>query len=483
MVTKIKTCCLNGLKRLLEGLSKYVQFLQHNRQMLYAIILIILVPLILAGNTFFVVDGMGKNMDYELRLKAELAGSIIATYSSDILDKQESIQSKLEEVVNQSLYGTIRQAEVLVPEGDDYKVFASTDTERLGEILPQWHYAFVDHEDQAIATLFTTYGDAGEERVWKVVTPIHGSDADTVGLVEISVSTRHIDVQTRSVLVKSFIVLLGSVVIVLLLIATNAQLFEYAVLFHKLKEVDEMKDEFISVASHELKTPVTAARGFLDLVQQQIKEDTTNMVGDQVRGDIDKAVQCLDRLSELVADLLDVSRIEQNRLKVAMELISMTQIVDEVVSDMKLTAENKGIFLMVEKPSVDVPEIMADEGKLRQVVTNIIGNAIKYTFEGRVEVIINTTWESVMLNVKDTGIGMSAKDRERLFEKFYRVKNRKAKDVVGTGLGLWITKQLVEIMGGKIYVDSIEDVGSEFTIEFPIYRPDGKKAKREENHE
>jgi len=142
--------------------------------------------------------------------------------------------------------------------------------------------------------------------------------------------------------------------------------------------------------------------------------------------------------------------------------------VTDVVNQMSFQAKEKGLFLLLQKPNQAIPHIQADKTKMWQVLWNLVSNSVKYTMKGRVEVMIEVLPTFVRIRVKDTGIGMTSKERERLFEKFYRVMNRQAKDVVGTGLGLWITKELVQRMNGKIYVDSIEDVGSEFIVEFPI---------------
>ena len=114
--------------------------------------------------------------------------------------------------------------------------------------------------------------------------------------------------------------------------------------------------------------------------------------------------------------------------------------------------------------------ISVDPARLKQILINLVGNSIKYTLAGKVEVLVSKIQEGAYLEIriKDTGIGMSALEQEHLFEKFYRVKNDKVKNISGTGLGLWITKRLVELMDGKITVDSIENMGSQFTVLFPI---------------
>ena len=135
---------------------------------------------------------------------------------------------------------------------------------------------------------------------------------------------------------------------------------------------------------------------------------------------------------------------------------------------LQLQADDKNLKLTAEKSQL-LPPIMLDKDRFKQVLVNLIGNAVKYTLKGSVEVLVEVkNNEKLILRIQDTGIGMSAKDRERLFEKFYRITNDQTASITGTGLGLWITKQIVELMKGEISIDSIEKVGTQVSLEFPI---------------
>jgi len=150
--------------------------------------------------------------------------------------------------------------------------------------------------------------------------------------------------------------------------------------------------------------------------------------------------------------------------------IDVSQIIKDTVAELKIQADEKKLSLQYKLHRDHLPLIRVDSERFKQVLINLIGNAIKYTEKGGVEVITEEKDKGKMLeiNIKDTGIGMSAKAQQRLFEKFYRVQNEKTADVVGTGLGLWITKKIVEMMRGSIRVSSIENVGTQATLRFPI---------------
>ena len=179
----------------------------------------------------------------------------------------------------------------------------------------------------------------------------------------------------------------------------------------------------------------------------------------------------VNRLGNLVEDLLNVSRIEQNRLIVKQEPLNTVEILNSLADEFDLRVEQKGLKFKKDI-SGDLPKIWAAEDKFRQVVINLLGNAVKYTKKGEIEFSAkkeNDKFLTVM--VKDSGVGMSAEERKNLFEKFYRIQSDETRGIIGTGLGLWITKQIVEMMGGEIFVDSIKHVGSQFYFTIPIYNP------------
>ncbi|HPM38853.1 MAG TPA: HAMP domain-containing sensor histidine kinase, partial [Candidatus Pacearchaeota archaeon] len=270
-----------------------------------------------------------------------------------------------------------------------------------------------------------------------------------------------------TILSKSYGILLLGVILIVLLLLVNSRLFEYSILYNKIKEVDEMKDEFISMTSHELRTPVTVIKGYVQMMIEEAKDLNIKKEGMEYLSIINTSTE---RLGNLIEDLLDVSRIEQGRFKTDLKEINAKPVIEETIKEMSFQAKEKGLSLNFEVIENTNDLINVDKDKLKQVLINIIGNSIKYTNEGSVDVKISNKEDNLVISIKDTGIGMSAKEREHLFEKFYRIKNKKTQDVVGTGLGLWITKQIVEMMKGSIFVDSIEEVGTQVTIQFPLIK-------------
>tara|TARA_Y100000310_G_scaffold327251_1_gene393299 strand:- start:2908 stop:3819 length:912 start_codon:yes stop_codon:yes gene_type:complete len=293
--------------------------------------------------------------------------------------------------------------------------------------------------------------------------PLVDSQNNKVALLSLTLSSQVVHNLANLTWRSSLYSLALTILITILFLAVSTRLWGYATLYRKIKEVDQMKDEFISMASHELRTPITAVKGYLSL----ILEGSLGKVSSKMKPAIQKVMASANRLGDLVENLLDVSRIEQRRIQLNSKNVVPTAIVQDVVDELSLTAHNKKLKLNFSAKD-SIPKINIDVDKLKQILINIVGNAIKYTEKGSVDVSLQVVNNKVAIEVKDTGIGMSPENQQKLFEKFFRVKSIKTKFIQGTGLGLWITKQLVELMNGSITVESIRGTGTQVTVTFPV---------------
>lgn len=441
-----------------------LDFFKENRQIGYSIFLLIAIPLIIALNTFFISNNLVSTLNYELRLKAELATSIIKIMAKDNLEDEAVLQESMEEITKQSLFSTIKSIKIVVPENENFKILASSEKSEKGKVLMARDnektsgYKLALSLNEPIATL--KKDEKGE--YWSIFAVIENKNKEKVGIVDVQVSTVFIQDKVDITLSSSLALLSFSVLVVFLLILNNAKLFQYSVLFRKLQEVDKMKDEFISVANHELRTPLATIKGFLSL----LVDGKTTMSKKEL---IDRAMKSATRLEELVNDLLDVSRIEQGRMTFELTETDIASIITDLIKEYSISAKQKKLKLKTIIPE-NFPKAMVDADRFKQIMINLIGNAIKYTPSGEVSVVLECNTKQAKIIVKDTGVGMSEEDRERLFTKFYRIRTRETEKITGTGLGLWITKEMVEKMGGKISVDSIPGTGSQFTVEFPLTR-------------
>ena len=458
------------------------EFLVKNRetaQLVYGIILIILIPLLIAFNTVFIIKKYNQSLDVALQRQALSIGRSIYTLLKDDLASSEMIQQKIEALLASDL--ELQELTVLKPTGDDFKIIASSKLEEVGKILQFYYFrlAWMQPDNDGLATdslrLASTVegeelvkGFSPADRFWLVAMPMRDSNGEKQALLTMKLSSKIIDDLTNYNRNMSIYLLIGTVLVVILFLLVVVRLWDYALLYKKIKAVDQMKDEFISMASHELRTPVTGIKGYISMVL----DGTLGEVNDKVKSSLKIVQNASTRLATLVEDLLNVSRIEQGRIKVDSCPVDVNQVIQDIIQELKVQAEEKKIELKYKAHTKQLPLIKIDVDRFKQVLINLVGNAIKYTEKGSVEIITEekNRGKTLEFRIKDTGIGMSAKDRERLFEKFYRVQNEKTKDISGTGLGLWIVKQIVELMNGTIMVDSMENVGTQVTLQFPVIK-------------
>lgn len=231
----------------------------------------------------------------------------------------------------------------------------------------------------------------------------------------------------------------------------------------KDKELDRVKDEFVYVIAHELNNPIFAVNGYLSM----LLDGNFGKLNAKQKNAVLQTQGASTQLSSLVTDLLEVIRSETGQMKFELEKVDLLDTVKEVVENLKLKAKDKNSTIKISEDKL--PQVSSNYLKLKEIVTNLVDNAIKYSQEGS-EILIsfNNTDKTVITNVKDNGFGMSKKDASQLFQKFYRISTDKTKNVSGTGLGLFIVKQLVEKMGGEIWVDSEEGKGSTFSFELKV---------------
>jgi signal transduction histidine kinase len=230
----------------------------------------------------------------------------------------------------------------------------------------------------------------------------------------------------------------------------------------KARQVNKLKDEFVFIAAHELRTPVTAIRGFLELVA----EAQRNFPKD-VQEHLNTIGVASDHLNQLVNDLLEVARSDAGTMKVKVEPIDIVPIAEGIVNEFGSLAQEKELTVTVEAKG-KVAKALADSNKVKEVMSNLVSNAIKYNRpKGQVQVIITSPSNTVTVEVHDTGYGIPKDQQEKIFQKFFRAESNETHNVLGPGLGLFVTRMLVEKMGGKITFTSVEGEGTVFTVGLP----------------
>jgi signal transduction histidine kinase len=231
------------------------------------------------------------------------------------------------------------------------------------------------------------------------------------------------------------------------------------------KELDTMKTEFVNTVSHDLRSPLTLMRGYATMLEM------VGELNEQQKGYVNKMIIGVENMTRLVNNLLDLGRIDVG-VGLRLETVLLQDIIEHVVTTLQLQATQKDIQLNLELPQDTSPLIQADQALLQQAIYNLVENALKYTPNGgTVTVRLQIPGDAMVFSVQDTGIGVSAVDQARLFEKFYRGTNREAREQKGSGLGLAIVKSIAEKHGGKVWLKSELGKGSTFFLQVPLQQP------------
>jgi len=231
----------------------------------------------------------------------------------------------------------------------------------------------------------------------------------------------------------------------------------------ELKEVEALKDEFVGMVSHELRTPLTALKGSIAIVL----DGSAGPINDEQKDFLDTAKRNIDRLYRLINDILDYQRLEAGRTVFNMQATNVNSLLMEIKNMMKPSADAKGLALEA-KTDVLLPDVIFDRDKISEVVINLINNAVKFTDKGLVQISAEQKNGSIIVSVKDTGIGIKKEDIPKLFKGFSQLEAGRMRKKGSTGLGLAISKKIVEEHRGRIWVESEEGKGADFKFELPL---------------
>lgn len=234
---------------------------------------------------------------------------------------------------------------------------------------------------------------------------------------------------------------------------------------------NKMKSEFVSIASHQLKTPIAEINWQLELLSSKFSSGFTQKQKEIVKG----LSRSSAKMTRLAADLLDVAHIDQGKLVLAKEIVDLKDLIVEVIADQAAFAKNFNVKVKSSLPKRQM-KILGDRKHIYIVLDNLLSNAIKYTDKkGSVEIVLEKEENSALVCVRDNGLGISRNEQSSIFQKFFRSNNEAKNKTDGTGLGLYISKNIIEQSGGKLWFESIEKVGSEFFFSLPLK---GSKKKK-----
>ncbi len=434
-----------------------IGYIKKHPQLLMTLVLIIVIPVafLVSGQQF-----LSASHDNQERLELDRIGIMHDIFASFLKAGQfnsELIQNEIERI--SQLNPDITKFNVAKEEKNSVSIIASLTPDLIGKKVTlqeadSYRLANTNPSDSFLVPIAQN-----GIRYWQGFRLVQTDGGDDYYIFT-ETSLEQIDLHFANRIMTAYYWLIGLMLIVLLLIMRHIRLIDYSYLYRETKRTNEMKDLFTNMIAHELRAPLTAMRGYASMIREKtnLDEDTKTQAK--------KIEDSAERLVLIVSDLLDVARIQSGKLLVVKGELNISDLIVSVIDAIQISAKEKNVEITHEGVHSGVM-ISGDEKRLYQALTNLVSNAIKYTKQGAITVSLQDMRERVEIRVKDTGMGISADNQKNLFAPFFRVENEEVSNITGTGLGMWITKQLIELMGGSIGVESIKGVGTHVVVTLP----------------
>ncbi len=436
-------------------LSSGAGYIRAHPQLLATLLLVVVIPVafLVSGQQF--LSAARENQERLEKDRIGIIHDLFASYLGAINFDATRAQNELELLVKQN--PDITKLQILREVGSDIQIIASLEKTEVDTSVTEPNTYRVGNFSPN-ETIIIPFADRGI-RYWQSFKLIRNEGSSDY-YIFIETSLEHIDTLLASRIKHAYMWLIGLLVIILFLLLRHVKLIDYMYLYAETKKANETKDLFTNMIAHELRAPLTAMRGYASMIRERAGVDETTKKN---AGEIESAS---GRLVTIVSDLLDVARIQSGKLQIEKGDVHVSGVLRSIIEALHPNADEKHIQLLIEDAKGSVI-INGDEKRFYQAITNVVSNAIKYTKEGTITLSLSDMGDRIELRVKDTGMGISSTDRDKLFAPYSRVGGAETASITGTGLGMWITKQLVELMGGSIGIESIKGVGTHVVITLP----------------
>lgn len=408
-------------------------------------------------------------LDFESERRAIVLGRSMAIALLEDLTDSEAVSEILYRFSEKII--EIQEVDVLIPLEDKFHVLASSEKGRVGTIAANDIQRRVYSSGKEYAEWVAIEVKRGlnqpileTRNLLELTLPIHNESKKVVGLLFISYSTKASENLFMANQRESFNTFLATAAFVFLFMFSFASVASrnYREVMH-LQESVKSRDELLSMAAHELGTPLAHVKGSLSV----LIKDIGKKIGDVNLTLLQRSFDSTQRLINLVEDILTVSRFERGKIQIFPRPIHLEEVLQTTFKNYQSLAEQKGLKACYKKPKEALPKVVVDPDKLSEIISNLLSNAVKYTQKGNITLKAYKQNKAVVIEISDTGVGIDEDDIVKLFNRFSRIK-RTAGLVKGSGLGLYITKLLIEAHGGKIEAESGINKGTTFKVVFPV---------------
>lgn len=432
-----------------------VAYVKEHPQLLMTIALAIVIPIafLVSGQQF--LSAARENQERLEKDRVGIIHDLIAALMVATSFDMARVQAELTSLAEQN--PDITKLRIGREEGSDVRIIASVEQPLIGTLAEEPNTYRLGNTNPN-ESLIMPYAESGV-RYWQSFRLVR-TEGFPDHYIFIETSLEHIDTQLAARVIHAYYWLIGLLIIILYMLFRHVRLIDYSYLYRETKKANEMKDLFTNMIAHELRAPLTAMRGYASMIRERAGIDETS------KKNATEIESAAGRLVTIVSDLLDVARIQSGKLHIEKGDVHVSGVARSVVEALHPSADEKRITLSVTDMSGSVI-VPGDEKRFYQVLTNVVSNAIKYTKEGTITIELTEATDRVEIRVKDTGMGISSENQRKMFAPFFRVEGEETASITGTGLGMWVTKQLVELMGGSIGIESIKGVGTHVVITMP----------------
>jgi PAS domain S-box-containing protein len=412
--------------------------------------------------------------DYETELKNKSGTTYEFLFSADCIKDHEEIKGIL--VRGKDITQRQKAWQELVKLEERYRVLAETSADGVITIDPLGRLTYVNpafekmldrRKSQILATLFRDYLSEDSVYFFQQIFIDARKKSEKMENVELELARNNgetIPIEVNMAPFRKEDEFTG-------MVCTIRDITERRRVEGELKKSERLKTEFMNIAAHELKSPVTPIKGYLDLILQD--EKTSKKIKDWAKVSLRNS----ERLLRLVDDILDVSRLDTDTMRFEMEKVPIVEVLEEVIEDMKPAVEGKGLKFINNIPW-KLPSILGDRHRLAQVFKNLLVNAIKFTDNGSISIKAEKDKNHILISITDTGIGISKNELKKIFNKFYQAYTGDDRKNEGTGLGLFICEEIIEKHKGEIRAESELGKGSTFYIKLPYLNKNTKNVKK-----
>ena len=436
---------------ILRTMKAGAESLRNHPQILFIVALLIIIPILFLYSGQQFLDAGRENQDKLQKDKIGILHDVVVSFMVATDFDVKIMQAEIERISR--VNNDIKDFRVVSIEQGVVSPIAALDVNVIGKLEPFTDMFVNATVRQNESLIFEVPTDEG--RVWLAYRAVFDEKGRAYVVYTktslVSVDQSFLDREHKAMLSLAYIF-----AFVIGLAYWHIKMTDYSYLYKREHQQNETKNTFINMMAHELRAPLTAIKGYAELLIEKVVDQDQK----QYASRIDDSTE---RLLALVNDLLDVARLQSGQVSVTLGYVNVSEVITAVMNELSVTASEKQIQLL--SKGIEAPhQAVADYGRLQQVLTNIVNNSIKYTEKGSIEIEVIPKRRTIEIRVKDTGMGIAATDQQKRFAPFFRVRSSDVEAITGTGLGMWITKQLVAIMGGTIAVESIQGVGTHVVV-------------------